>query len=230
MRQPSLSPQCSRRDRALRTSRNLRSVLSVLPHNSRNAPEQLPAGRYFRTHRRQRIAAYLWQPVSLTAWCSSFTPARTYSKAYSGKTPRSLGLRSAPWTPDIYIWLPLCALCGRDSIRRCAWVPPWWSERPLDLDWVWFSCSPPLSLSWLYHTAWQSIFLWRGHITEIFVQTQKSREAVSYILLHGSLFIGFVVLPYSATENWSLPTEHKGHSKSSGISSHFVPGAMPPSG
>ena len=67
-------------------------------------------------------------------------------------------------------------------------------------------------------------------LRQIFIYARKSREAVSYILLHGSLSIGFVVLPYSATENWSLPTEHKGHSKSSGISSHFVPGAMPPSG
>ena len=34
---------------------------------------------------------------------------------------------------------------------------------------------------------------------------------------------------YSA-ENSSLPTMHRGHSKSSGMSSHLVPGAMPPSG
>ena len=33
-----------------------------------------------------------------------------------------------------------------------------------------------------------------------------------------------------SSENWSLSTMHRGHWKSSGISSHLVPGAMPPSG
>ena len=33
-----------------------------------------------------------------------------------------------------------------------------------------------------------------------------------------------------SSENWSLSTMHRGHWKSSGMSSHLVPGAIPPSG
>ena len=96
-----------------------------------------------------------------------------FSCIYSGRIPRSSDLQFDPWTPDTYIWSPLCAPCGRDSIRRCAWVLPGWYWQSPDLDWVWFSCSPPLSLSWLYHTAWQSIFLWRGYVTANFYISEK---------------------------------------------------------
>ena len=42
-----------------------------------------------------------------------------------------------------------------------------------------------------------------------------------------SFAVFFIFLHYSALEKESLPTPHSGHTKSSGRSSHLVPGAMP---
>ena len=53
-------------------------------------------------------------------------------------------------------------------------------------------------------------------------KTKKRRESMRLFLNEFTI--------YSLTENWSLPTEQRGHSKSAGTSSHFVPGAMPYSG
>ena len=93
MPRPSLSPLCSRRDRALRTSRSLHSEPAAPRHSSRDGLEPRLSGRYFHIRRRRRIASCPRQPVFLTAWCSSLNPARICSRACSGRIPRSPGLQ-----------------------------------------------------------------------------------------------------------------------------------------
>ena len=93
MPRPSLSLLCSRRDRALRTSRSLHSDPAAPRHSSRDGFEPRLSGRYFHIRRRRRIASCPRQPVFLTAWYSSFNPARICSRACSGRIPRSPGLQ-----------------------------------------------------------------------------------------------------------------------------------------
>lgn len=68
-----------------------------------------------------------------------------------------------------------------------------------------------------------------------FLAANAEGEKKQTILFGGKCRCGVVCLwgfrwSYSATENSSLPTPQRGHSKSSGSSSKGVPGAMPASG
>ena len=61
---------------------------------------------------------------------------------------------------------------------------------------------------------------------------KKNQEKLIFVLIKslGSVSIITRQTNYYASENISLPTEHKGHAKSSGRSSNAVPGSMPASG
>lgn len=61
---------------------------------------------------------------------------------------------------------------------------------------------------------------------------KKNQEKLIFVHIKslGSVSIITRQKNYYASENISLPTEHKGHAKSSGRSSNAVPGSMPASG
>ena len=83
---------------------------------------------------------------------------------------------------------------------------------------------------WEYNTFLQCSSIIITQCSSIIITAKNRAYGFLHMLCDHLTFLIIVQPFYSASENWSFPTPHNGHSKSSGTSSHFVPGAIPPSG